>query len=154
MTGFSGLLQAEFWAYEDGLPTRAKVLTPLTQYSTAFGDLTAPTGFVFDGASVPRAVRWVIDPFDTRALRAACCHDLRCTRWPIRGGEFHFGTWQDAHDAFREGCAAGGMDGLLLKAVSGAVHRFGPRWHRALVIPIDEAPGLLATFRFDWTQET
>jgi len=151
---FSGLLHSETWAWEEGMPTRIKLLAPLTQFSSAHGDLTVPAGFVFDGASIPRAARWLIDPFDARVVRAAGPHDLRCSPWPLRGSVYHIGTWQEAHGAFEEGCIAGGLSGVTLKLVTQAVWRFGPRWRPNQVIPVKDAHEFLQHFRFDWEQRT
>mgnify|MGYP000435075913 CR=1 FL=1 len=98
MTGwhFSLPLHELAVTWSDESPARIRLEVPLTQRSAAWGDLTAPAGFVCDGASIPRSVRWFHDPFDPRTLRAAILHDLRCTAFPLEGERYHIGTWQDA----------------------------------------------------------
>lgn len=152
MTGwhFSLPLHELAVTWSDESPARIRLEVPLTQRSAAWGDLTAPAGFVCDGASIPRSVRWFHDPFDPRTLRAAILHDLRCTAFPLEGERYHIGTWQDAHDAFAEGCAAGGLHGVRFELVTRAVRRFGPRWPASRVIPVADAAAFLARFPFDW----
>jgi hypothetical protein len=146
---FSLPLRALAVTWSDDTPARVRLEVPLTQWSTQ-GELTAPRGFVCDGASIPRAVRWFHDPFDPRTLRAAIVHDLRCTAWPLEGERYHIGTWQDAHEAFAYGCEVGGLTGLRFDLVTRAVKRFGPRWPASRVIPVADAVEFLARFPFDW----
>jgi hypothetical protein len=40
-----------------------------------YKDIIIPEGFMFDGASIPKYLRWRFDPFDPRWIRAACIHD-------------------------------------------------------------------------------
>lgn len=40
-----------------------------------YKDIIIPEGFVFDGASIPKWLRWKFDPFDERWIIAACIHD-------------------------------------------------------------------------------
>lgn len=130
-------------------PARIRIDRPLAQ-QCADGRLVVPRGFVCDGASIPRVARWYQDPFDPRVLRAAICHDLRCSRFPLNGQDWHIGTWRMAHEMFAEGCRAGGLTGWRFQAVTKAVRWFGPRWPDTQVVPVDEAAGLLAHFPFDW----
>lgn len=46
-------------------------------------ELIVPAGFTFD-VSIPPALHWLLNPHDTRYLRAACLHDyaLHELRWP------------------------------------------------------------------------
>lgn len=50
-----------------------------------------PAGSVFD-VSIPRALRWLLDPHDARFLMAACFHDMMLREgWPrtTSGAVFH-----------------------------------------------------------------
>jgi len=61
-------------------PRRLKVTRTFLYYDKSHKCLLmAPEGFVFDGASVPKLLRWYADPLDF-SLEAACFHDLltRC----------------------------------------------------------------------------
>ena len=40
-----------------------------------FFDILVPTGFEFDGASVPRFFWRIVSPFQPKVIRAACGHD-------------------------------------------------------------------------------
>lgn len=148
--GFSHTLETLPLTFASAPPPRVKLHAPLTQYSAAFGDLTVPAGYVFDGASIPRLVRFWHDPFDPRTLLAAGGHDLRCTAFFYNGRYVHIGSYKDAHEAFAEGCAAGGLEGTRYTLVTEAVIRFGPRWSRRDVIPVADAPEFLRHFPFDW----
>lgn len=55
--------------------------------------LEVPAGFVFD-VSVPRPLRWLVDPHDARLLAAAALHDYALHRlgWPREVAAAPFGA--------------------------------------------------------------
>lgn len=83
--------------------SKYRTLAPVTWEIGRLGSglkITVPAGYLFD-VSVPWAFRWLIDPHDTRFLKAACLHDY---------------TLEDGWD--RVACAAVLADALKADGVS------------------------------------
>lgn len=141
-------------AISDGtLPRSASVESPwcrleepLILDSDRCGHVAIPAGFIYDQASLPRAVRWWMDPADNRIIRAACWHDFLS---PWAKGSFPPGspmaeqerppTFQvgsqfvtlnpiGAAEELYEGMRTSGANWFDAATCSRMVKTFGPKW--------------------------
>jgi hypothetical protein len=61
--------------------TRVFTLEHYFRYISSYGTITVPTGFITDGASVPRMFWPIFDPFGGEYFHAAIIHDYLYSRW-------------------------------------------------------------------------
>jgi hypothetical protein len=61
--------------------TRVFTLEHYFRYISSYGTITVPTGFITDGASVPRMFWPIFDPFGGDYFHAAIVHDYLYARW-------------------------------------------------------------------------
>jgi hypothetical protein len=82
----------------------------------------APRGFIFNGASIPRAL-WTLGgytPLSGKVQGPAIIHDFLCTKVMF--------TSRKVHGIFREGLIATGVSKLDAAVMYAAVKYFGPKW--------------------------
>lgn len=81
----------------------------------------APTGFVFNGASIPQAL-WSIGytPLSGKVLGPAVIHDFLCEKVAF--------TSDRVHRLFREGLLSTGTPSIDAAIMYAAVKHFGPQW--------------------------
>lgn len=86
MSSFAGPLRLDFGDWGPGVGRIAILLEPLR-----WRDIVVPTGFMSDGATVPRLLWWWLPPWGDVATRAALVHDWLLTQrdagTPHRGAE-------------------------------------------------------------------
>lgn len=67
------------WLRHDGNDRLMQLAKPITFVETPMQSWTVPKGFVMNGASTPRALWWLFDPFVGDYRRACVVHDFLCT---------------------------------------------------------------------------
>lgn len=83
--------------------------------------MTAPPGFVTDGASIPRALWTVVgSPFTGQYVGAAVIHDVGC--------DTHKYSWQITHRMFYSAMRALGVSDDYAKLLYWGVRLGGPKW--------------------------
>lgn len=108
------------WISGDGDDRKVTLIEDFA-FRDAAGKLwDVPSGWSVDGASIPRLLWTFGPPFVGGYRRASVVHDYYC--------DIRSETWQATHRMFYEGCLAGGITGLLAKAMYAAVYAGGPRW--------------------------
>jgi hypothetical protein len=98
------------------------VLTAPIRYEDTLGIVhTAPQGFAFDGASIPRPL-WSLmgGPLDGPYVRSAALHDYECAVQMRPSAE--------VHRRFRHAMRAEGVGAVRAALMYAAVAAFGPRW--------------------------
>jgi hypothetical protein len=119
---YAGPLRVELLTGPGDLYRLARLLEAFTFYD-GVADLwvTAPAGFVFDGASIPRWA-WAITggPLDGAYRRAACIHDYEChiRRRPS----------PEVHARFGRALLVDNVRPWRRYTLATAVEWFGPRW--------------------------
>ena len=106
---------------------RVQLLEPLVWLDSRGEEWWVPSGFKYDGASVPR-VLWPLvgHPLDDRVLRAAGLHDWHCRVRDDDSG--------NAHRKFYEGLLADGVPGWRASLMYAGVRNFGPQYRRMEVV--------------------
>lgn len=83
---FTGRLKLDFGDWGAKVGRIAILLEPV-----GWRGITLPSGFMSDGASVPRFLWWFLPPWGDRATVAALVHDFACDSLksgaPVPGGE-------------------------------------------------------------------
>lgn len=124
----------------------AMLLEPLTGISSVAIELglpekfTIPAGFVYDQATVPRPVRWLVSPSGPHIRRAACLHDFRCP-WDEKPADPAAGeilTPAQAAEELWDGMMADGAAGWRADLVRWAVSNFGPTWEMPPTLPPEQ----------------
>lgn len=80
----------------------------------------APAGSIIDGASIPRALWAIIDPYVGDYRFASVVHDVACKEKAR--------SWQAVHRAFYNASRCAGVEGLKALLMYRAVKQGGPRW--------------------------
>lgn len=97
------------------------------RYISTCGTITVPTGFLTDGASVPKIFWNIFDPFGP-FFPAALVHDYLYSKWST--GHFRCERWE-ADDIFKEAMFNCGVGWLTRETIYRAVRMFGGRsWKR------------------------
>lgn len=98
-----------------------ELLRPLVFRDVNFETVVVPEGFRSDGASIPRALWWLMGhPLGGLYRRAAVIHDYECVTKTL--------PWQYVHNRFYRSMRADGTSHIRAEAMRIAVYRFGPRW--------------------------
>jgi hypothetical protein len=81
----------------------------------------APSGWIVDGASIPR-ILWttVGGPFEGVYRKASIVHDVAC--------DTKARPWRSVHRMFRDACLDAGCSEHQANTLFAAVWHFGPRW--------------------------
>jgi len=100
---------------------RVLILAEPLQYESDFLKciVEVPEGFVSDGASVPKFLRWMYHPFG-EYLRAAVVHDWFCVTQTISSDE--------AAIVFKEAMKVCGVNAWRRRKMYWAVKYFGPKF--------------------------
>lgn len=114
---FEGKLQVE--VLDDG--RNMKLLAPFTYVDNEETTWTVPTGWIVNGASIPKIFWGIIgSPYVGKYRNASVVHDYLCDQRTI--------TWEKTHRIFYEASLAGGVDEAQASIMYGAVYMGGPRW--------------------------
>lgn len=121
---FKGDLDVRFLSAVSGDGQRIEMIQLLQPfgYKDSKGvDWDVPSGFISDGASIPREL-WVLlgGPFSGPYRDAAVVHDFYCWTKDRK--------WEDVHDVFAEAAAKRGTSESLTKVLYAGVLFGGPRW--------------------------
>ena len=107
--------------------TRVFTLEHYFRYISSYGTITVPTGFVTDGASVPRVFWPIFDPFGGDYFHAAIIHDYLYSRWSTA----HFNcTRKDADLIFKEAMFNRGINWPTRETIFRAVRIGGWRSYK------------------------
>ena len=142
------------WLRHDGADRLMQLEAPVTFFDSSNRRWTARTGFVFDGATIPRAL-WTPfgDPFIGDYRRAAVIHDMLCTpncvtcgrltvdhgkraepRYVCRihesSGVRYRVSSDEAASLFYEAMRADGVSEIRAAIMRRAVARWGPQFAR------------------------
>ena len=98
----------------------------LEEYTSCNGNVTVPTGFITDGASIPKwAQRFIGEPLEGDTLRAVLVHDVYC--------ENKKRSQEDTHKVFREILKLDGVNFLTRTLMYQAVTKYNkiknPFWN-------------------------
>lgn len=83
---------------------KLRLISPFTVYSGVLDAvITVPTGFTFDGESIPLILHGLVPPFG-QSKRGACVHDYlyRYRGYRTPGGDFHKVTRAQADAVYKE----------------------------------------------------
>jgi hypothetical protein len=117
---FGAPIQVE-WLRGDASERRMKLLRPV-EYTDPNGKLwVVPTGFVTDGASIPR-IFWTLvgAPYEGAYREAAVVHDFLC--------DTKSQPYQDVHRLFYYATRAAGVSDFHAKILYAGVLIGGPKW--------------------------
>ena len=114
---YIGSVKAEW--LDDG--RKMKLLEPFRYVDPKRVEWDAPSGWIIDGASIPRFAWTIIGgPFEGKYRDASVIHDVACDRKER--------PWEAVHEAFYNAMRASGVEKNKAKIMYAAVYHFGPRW--------------------------
>lgn len=108
------------WLHENGQDRRMELNRRFTFTDAQGVEWDAPKGSVVDGASIPRPLWWLVDPFVGDYRYASVIHDVACQERKR--------PWQQVHRAFYEAMRCAGQSAFKAWAMYQAVRVGGPRW--------------------------
>lgn len=112
---------------------RLRLIAPFSVYSAVLDAIiTAPEGFVFDGESIPVALRAIVPPFG-QSKRGACIHDYlyQYHGYKTPEGDFHPVTRAQADAVYKELVLAKGLPSWRANIRWGVLRLIGWRaWNR------------------------
>lgn len=116
---FVGEVKVE-WLHHKGEDRQMRLLADVSFTDSLGHTWTAPAGTIVDGASIPRFLWRVIDPFIGDYRRASVVHDKACQ-------EKTMPSWY-VHRMFREGMLTDGVPAWKAWPMWAAVRIWGPRF--------------------------